>query len=224
MIVYGWNTKNIKQAPLTDYECPHCQQKQSDLVIFAKYIHIFWIPVFPIKKTAIIVCKQCKHETDEKAITLGTQSAISQLKASVPVPKYLFSGLVLILAAIGYFIYDGMQTDKLEQAYLDAPQQGDVYLVRNNEEKTEYNHYLLKVREVAGDSVWVSNSSYNYNGIVSELDPKDGFYDVMYAMHKNELKEIKKTGDLKKVMRDYLPTAGFDREIEFQEADSVGVE
>jgi hypothetical protein len=224
MIVYGWNTKNIKQAPLDNYECPNCQQKESVLVIFARYIHIFWIPVFPIKKAAIIVCNQCKHETDEKAINLGTQSTIKQLKATVPVPKYLFSGLVLILAAIGYFIYDGMQTDKLEQAYLDAPQQGDVYLIKNNDEPSEYNHYLLKVRETNGDSVWVSSSAFSYNGIVSELDPKDGFYDVMYAMHKNDIQEIKKAGDLKKVMRDYLPTAGFDREIEFQKSDTLVVE
>jgi hypothetical protein len=37
----------------------------------------------------------------------------------------------------------------------------------------------------------------------------------MYQMHKNDLTEIKAAGDLKKVMREYSLSAGFDREIEF---------
>ena len=224
MIVYGWDAKNIKQAPLENYECPHCQQKQSVLVIFAKYVHIFWIPFIPFKKTAIIVCNHCNHKTDEKAITLVPQTTIKQLKATVPLPKYMFSGLALLVVAIGYLVYLGAKNDNLEQAYLNDPQLGDVYLIKSPDEPSEYNHYLLKVREINGDSVWVSNSAFSYNGIVTELDPNDGFYDVMYPLHKNDLKEIKKAGDLKKVIRDYSLSAGFDREIEFQEPDSVSVE
>jgi hypothetical protein len=224
MIVYGWNARNIKQAPLETYECPHCQQKQSVLVIFAKYIHIFWIPLFPFKKTAVVVCSNCKHETEEKAITLGSTATIKQLKAAVPIPKYLFSGLALIIIAIGYFTYQGMQDDKRDQSYIDNPQAGDVYLIKSDEALNEYNHYLLKVRDVDGDSLWVSYSSYYYNGIVTQLDPNDGFYNIMYPMHKDGIKDYNKSGALKKVMRDYNSAAGFDREIEFVESDSLSVD
>lgn len=219
MIIYGWSTKNIKQAPLADHECPQCHQKQSVLVIVAKYAHIFWIPVFPFGKTATIVCSNCKHEIPEKAISLGPTVSIKQLKAAVPIPKYLFIGLALIVGAIGYFIFDSAQEDQRKASYVETPQVGDVYLIKNPDEPSEFKHYLMKIRDVAGDSIWVSYSSYNYNGIVSKLDPNDGFYDIMYAMHKDGIREINDAGDLIKVMRDYSSSSGFDREIQFVEPD-----
>ncbi len=222
MIVYGWNSKNIKQAPLENYACPNCQQNDSHIVIVAKYVHIFWIPVFPYKKSALVFCNQCKHETqDEKAIMPGNEGLVKKLKAAVPLPLYLFSGLAIILVAIGYFTYAGAQDEKQEQSYVEDPHAGDVYLIKSSEEPSAYNHYLLKVRDVVGDSLWVSYSSYFYNGIISQLDPKDGFYDIMYPMHKNDLEGLQKTGELKKVMRDYAASTGFDRDIEYKPTDTL---
>ncbi|MBS1508843.1 MAG: zinc-ribbon domain-containing protein [Bacteroidetes bacterium] len=221
MIVYGWNTKILKQAPLENYECPNCHQNQSAMVIYARYVHIFWLPVFPYKKTATIVCAHCNHETEEKNITLGTKEVIQKLKATVPLPIYLFSGTALIVLAIAYFTYAGRKDSEREQAYLKDPHVGDVYLVKSKEEKSQYNHYLMKVRKVQGDSLWVSYSSFNYNGIVSKLDPKDGFYNVMYAIHKDGILKLSQSDEMKKVFRDYSSYTGFDQEIEYHEPDSV---
>ncbi|MFN8334377.1 MAG: zinc-ribbon domain-containing protein [Cyclobacteriaceae bacterium] len=220
MIIYGWNSRNIKQAPLENYPCPQCQQTDSShIVVVAKYVHIFWIPVFPYSKSAVAICTQCKHEThDEKAIFPGNASNIKRLKATVRLPLYLFSGLAIILLAIGYFTYAGAREDKLAESYVQEPQAGDVYLIRSYEEKSAYNHYLLKVRDVVGDSLWVSYSSYFYNGIISKLDPKDGFYDIMYPIHKDEIEGYRKSGELKKVMRGYDSSTGFNRDVEFPDS------
>ncbi len=221
MIVYGWNAKNIKQAPLENYECPNCQQKQSVIVIFAKYVHLFWIPVFPFKKTAVIVCTNCKYETEEKNILMGTKGAIQQLKSAVPIPKYLFSGLALILIAVAYFTYEGRQNREREKAYLSDPKAGDIYFLRREKDTSQYNHFIMKVRKVEGDSLWLSYSSFVYNGIVTKLDPRDGFYDIMFSMHKDDLQEFRTSGELKKVMRGYSASDGFDQEVEFHESDSI---
>lgn len=222
MIIYGWSAKNLKQAPLENYPCPQCQRNESLLVILAKYIHIFWIPVFPYKKSAMVFCTQCKLEThDENAILFGTESTLKKLKSTVPLPPYLFSGLALILVAIGYFTYAGARDEQLEQNYLNDPRMGDVYLLKRSDEPSAYNHYLLKVRDVAGDSLWVSASSYMYNGVVNRLDPEDGFYDIMYPVHKQDIQALRQSGELKKVMRDYGASAGFDRDVEYPALDTI---
>lgn len=224
MIIYGWNSKIIKQAPLENYPCPNCQRNESHMIILAKYVHIFWIPVFPYKKSAMVFCTQCKLEThDEHAIMIGSdQRAIKKLKSAVALPIYLFSGLIIILLAIGYFTYAGAQDEKREAGYIETPEPGDVYLLKNDQDTTGYKYYLMKVRDVQVDSLWVSFSSYQYNGLVSKLDPEDGFYDVVFPMHKSVLSEFQKSGELQKVMRDYTESSGFNRDIEYQdEADTL---
>lgn len=206
---------------MPDYECPHCQQKQSQLVIAAHYVHIFWIPVFPFKKTASIVCASCHYQQEEKAITAGTNVSVKQLKAAVPIPKILFVGLVLIVSGIGYLIYQNSENAKRTSSYIQSPRAGDVYMMKSKADTATYNHYLMKVREVSGDSLIVSFSSYYYNGRVTELDPKDGFYNVTYSIHKKSIGNFQETGELLEVMRDYSSSSGFDREVDLPMADSV---
>ena len=82
----------------------------------------------------------------------------------------------------------------------------------------------MKVRDITSDSLWISYSSYNYNGIISTLDPNDGFYTAMYAIHKNGILDLYNSGELIIVMRDYSPSSGFDREIEYFEPDSLDID
>jgi hypothetical protein len=74
----------------------------------------------------------------------------------------------------------------------------------------------MKVNAIDQDSLIVSFSSYSYNGVVDKLDPADGFYNVAYSIHKNEISNYDRSGVLKKVIRDYSSSAGFDRVIEFK--------
>jgi len=224
MVVYGWNSKNIKQAPLDGYECPNCQEKNSHLAIFAHYAHIFWIPVFPYKKSAQISCLHCQLATEEKAMPEEMKGKIKQLKSAVGIPKYMFAGLILIGLSIAFFSYSSSQNAKLEMEYINSPLIGDVYILKNLEESSEYNHYLLKVNDIEEDSLVVSINSYTYNGIIKELDPADGFYNVTYSIHKDEVKGYDESGELKKVLRDYSSLAGFDRVLEYQIQDSTVVE
>lgn len=224
MIIYGWNTKNIKQAPLEGYECTQCAQKQSVIAIFAHYVHVFWIPFFPYKKSAYIVCTNCQVETTEDVLDSEKKTLVKQLKSAVPIPKYMFAGLMLLVIGIGALMYSNNRDKSNELTYLENPQIGDVYVLKNMESTDEYNHYLLKVNDVVDDSLWVSFTSYSYNGVVTQLEPEDGFYDIMYPMHKDGVKAYKASGELKKVIRNYTTSAGFDRIVPYVASDSLVLE
>jgi hypothetical protein len=49
-------------------------------------------------------------------------------------------------------------------------------------------------------------------------------YLVIYTLHKSALEEYQESGDLKKVIRNYSSSAGFDRIIEYDESDTPVVE
>jgi hypothetical protein len=188
----------------------------SHIAVFAHYAHVFWIPLFPYKKSIQITCTSCQFTTEESGMNTEMRGKMKQLKSSVSIPKYLFSGLVIFVLAISYFAYSGHQQGKLEEEYITNPQVGDVYLIKDSKEKSEYNYYLMKVNAIDQDSLIVSFSSYSYNGVVDKLDPADGFYNVAYSIHKNEISNYDRSGELKKVIRDYSSSAGFDRVIEFK--------
>lgn len=221
MIVYGWKSKNIKQAPLEGYECPSCRERNSHIVIFAYYVHIFWVPLFAYKKTAQISCLHCQYTTTDKEMLSDMEGKIKKLKSAIGIPKYMFTGLILIGLSVAYFSYMGSQNTKLEAEYMADPQTGDVYVLKDLMETTEYSYYLMKVDDVVGDSLTILFNTYIYNVAVDELDPADGFSSLAYSMHKNSVIAYDVSGELIRVIRDYSAASGFDRIIEHQELDTL---
>lgn len=224
MIIYGWNTKNIKQAPLEIYECPSCKENKSVIAVFAYYAHIFWIPLFPYKKTIQITCTNCQLQTEEKAMPPDLKGKMKLLKSSVSIPKYLFAGLGVIILILAGFVYNDIKQSNQEEVFINNPQPGDVYILKDLKEKSAYNHYLMKVNQVETDSLVVVFNAYTYNGLIDKLETADGFYDISYIIHRDKLKEFKNSGELKKVLREYTSTAGFDRILEYSEPDSLKME
>lgn len=104
MIIYGWNTKSLRQALLENFECPSCKEKNSVLLIRAQYIHIFWIPLFPYRKTTDIVCPSYGFVLRKKEVGSDKKALVKQLKSAVPTPKYLFIGLLLIVLGVSYLV------------------------------------------------------------------------------------------------------------------------
>lgn len=222
MIIYGWNSKNIKQAHLGEtHECPDCHHRNAVLAIFASYFHIFWIPIFPYRKQAQIVCMNCERADEDKYLEPNMKQKIRQLKSAVKIPWWMFSGLGIVLIFITSIFVNDFFDGQERASMISSPEVGDVYVIHDREETSEYNHYLMKVLEVSGDSLYVTVSSYSYNGIVNQLDREDGFYNISYGIHKDEITRQDESGELKRVYRNYTPLAGFDRIVEYEFPDST---
>ncbi len=216
MIIYGWNSKNIKQAPLGEaFECPDCHHRHSVLAIFASYVHIFWIPLFPYRKQAQIICMNCERADEDRDLEPEMKQKVRQLKGAVKIPWWMFSGLGMVLILITFVFVNEFFDGQERSSMISSPEVGDVYVIHDLEETSEYDHYLMKVLTATDDSLYVTVTSYSYNGVVNQLDPKDGFYDISYAIHKGEIARQDESGELKRVYRDYSAYSGFDRVVEY---------
>src|SRR5690606_17014901 len=187
MIIYGWNSKVLKHAPLENIECEHCKEKSSQIGIIANYFHIFWIPLFPYAKKATIVCNHCSQVVEEKQMTPEFKAKVKMLKATVPTPKYLFAGLGIIVIFIISISLNNFYSDLKQQDFLQAPLAGDVYILKDNDEASNYKYYFLKVKAIEEDSLLIAYNSYTYNGIPEKLEPQDGFYDVQLKIAKSDI-------------------------------------
>lgn len=67
MILFGSGSSNIGIFKIPDTKCEYCKQTNTQLIaIFGNYAHIFWIPLFPIGRDAIVECTHCKYTIEEK--------------------------------------------------------------------------------------------------------------------------------------------------------------
>lgn len=216
MVVYGWNSKVLKEAPFNGHECPSCKNQATHIVVFGSYFHIFWIPFFPYRKSLKIICDNCQLDQKPKEASEEVRLLAKQLKSQVRLPFYMYSGIGIITALILFFAVQGIVDEQKFKKYLDHPQTNDIYYIYDKDEPSELKYSLLKVIEVLEDSVYTSPNSFGYNYEPSQLMAEDGFYDVHYSMHKSEILELFETDVLRKIQRGYKTSSGFDREIVYE--------
>lgn len=220
MIIYGWNTKTLKQSPFEGQECVSCQSKTTHIVVSASYAHIFWIPIFPYKKTLQIVCTSCGYAAKAREVSDEVSGVAKTLKKSVRIPFYLYSGLILLFIGIAAIAYSGNATQDRYKEYIENPQADDIYTLYNKEEPTEYKYSLWKVVAVNGDSVNISPNAFQYNRHPEKLDEEDGFYDVYFTYHKAQVLSLFDSKEIKKVQRGIGFGTGYNREIPYTPEDS----
>lgn len=163
MIVFGTGSKHLATKHLESEECPSCNNSALTLHVYHKYFDVFWIPVFPLSKVAVIDCSHCKLVMENREIPESLQQVIRQEKQEHSTPFYLFAGSFLVLLAIAFAIYSGRQEDEQTQAYLSEPQVNDYYVMEMfNPEDPTYKYAVCKLNRLTQDSLEVIIGQYVY--------------------------------------------------------------
>jgi hypothetical protein len=67
MILFGIGSSNIGIFKIPDTTCDYCKQENTQLIIiFGNYFRIFWTPLFPTGRDAIVECTHCKYTIEKK--------------------------------------------------------------------------------------------------------------------------------------------------------------
>jgi hypothetical protein len=203
MIVYGHRATKTGHQSLFGVKCGHCEAKDSlEMYTFSRYAHIFWIPLFPYKKEAVTQCNHCKEILSKKEFSSDLLAKYEEMKLNIKTPYWQFIGLAAIALLVTLGIYTGIQDDKRDKAFLNAPKPGDIYEI-----KTKGGQYtLFKVAEVKKDSVYVMFNQFETNkksGLSSkEFIQEDSYVQDEYMpFSKSDLLKMKESGEIQGVKR-----------------------
>jgi len=196
MIIYGTGKKKISSETAME-KCPNCgNQFCVDVIIYQKWFHLFWVPIFPNGKVGVSQCSKCNQVLMANQMSPNIKMTHDHLLKQAKAPIWTYSGIALIVGLMVFFTISDFMNDAKNKKFVLAPQKGDVFEV-----KTKDNSYTLyKVVKVEDDSIFVWLSEYETNKASGLADLKrkgDGAYSlVIFSFSKNELKEMYDNGEL----------------------------
>ena len=163
---------------------------------FPKVCTHFWIPFFPIGKTAVSQCNHCKQVLKLKQMPPSLTNPYDNLKSQSKTPIWTFSGLALTAVLITIGVVSEKNKDQRNAKIILTPRKGDILEI-----KTKENQYTLyKVDQVQGDSVLVRLNKYETDKLtgVDDLKTKgeNAYSDEEFSLAKSELKLMLEKGEI----------------------------
>jgi zinc-ribbon family len=159
MVFYGTKATNLKNGQIINIDCPSCETNATyKYSVFGKYAHIYWIPIFPISKITVAECNSCKktYEFKELSESIKTKFQREKEKSPVKFPVWMFSGLFVITALVGFGVYTSNETDKNEAEFVKNPKVGDVYSIK----VSDAHFTCARVDKVDKDSIYLTDNDY----------------------------------------------------------------
>jgi hypothetical protein len=201
MIIYGTHGTHLGTVALPSPACPACGTGNAlRTTLSSRYAHIYWIPLFPYEKMAVVQCGACGWDTTAPPAELAP--TVRNLQKQVRYPAWNWSGLgalaLVVLSAFCLNIRDHHQ----DEALLESPRSGDVYTVRSDSANTHV-YSLLKVRRASGNSVELLANKFqtgNSNPF-PDLDKGSCYDPEPFIITRLDLQIMRKKGELTDVDR-----------------------
>lgn len=97
--IHGFGSSDGPSRPLHTEPCPGCGSPTLSAFTRFSYQHVFWIPLFPTGRDALVSCSHCEQTFSRSATSLGPNHPLQPYSAYhfaglfVLVPLMLFAGL-----------------------------------------------------------------------------------------------------------------------------------
>lgn len=168
---FGIKTKELQGVYISSASCASCNTAALRNTGTIKLFHIWGVPLFPVWASSQVSCAGCSS-----VIKLKSASEDVRHKAnSVITPKALLKSswglslLVLVLVGFAYLVYTSKQEN---QAFVAAPQAGDIYTVKIADfvadgSPSNYPYGIFKVTKVEGNKVSFIVASNTYGDLKS---------------------------------------------------------
>jgi hypothetical protein len=202
IILFGSRTGHAKTLRVPGI-CKNCGASDSvELIVYQRFAHIFWVPIFPIRKIYTTECYKCKASLTGDEVQRAYTSFYQEAQKKVGTPFWTFAGVILVgslILLISVLSYIGSVKNEF---MIHDPQIGDVYKYRL--ENGEYS--LLKVSEVMGDTVYVLMNSYSTNKVrgITRLmnEGRANYYKEPILKSRTDLIRMFENGEISDIKRE----------------------
>jgi hypothetical protein len=205
--IWGRANKVLGVYEDTNAKCEVCSHDSLNYIVTQHYIHIFWIPIFPLAKVCGSYCDNC-----DKSIIESYSQEASKYDKKTRTPIYMYSWSIVLLALIIAGIFNGLFYLYQKSDIIKDPLVGDVYLMKVENEKKEEGYLFLKVIKVTKDSLFLYHGNYIYDQKMSEFSFGDYFIKSLVGKSRNEISELDNKNIIVDVFRDYKERTGFNIE------------
>ena len=181
MIVFGHRSTQLGVLNLFNVPCPSCEQKSTtEMYVFSKYAHVFWIPFFTMDKIGVSQCGHCKAVLTESKMNPELKEELKAMKAGLKVHKWQFTGLALVVTLLTVGLVNESIDSGNNKKYIADPQVGDKYHY-----KTDTNYSIEKVVSVTADSIELELNQMEYSKSygLEKIDRPENYvgYTEMYS-------------------------------------------
>ena len=96
LVFYGTKTVPIGIDEII-MRCPVCDvHTPTDLMVYSKYFHIYFLPMSPYSKEAYIVCNRCGAKRSGLPFDRDLFSNYDEIKSKFKHPFYTYAGVVIV--------------------------------------------------------------------------------------------------------------------------------
>lgn len=101
LFIYGWRRKMVGAVDAFLYKCPFCEEiNTTTIIVYSKYYHIFWIPIFPFAKEAHASCSSCNASRGDNKFGPELTKQANEIIKRFRHPFYLYMLTILFCLLI----------------------------------------------------------------------------------------------------------------------------
>jgi hypothetical protein len=196
MIIYGTHGSHFATQPLPGAVCTACQSAHTVQVsLVSRYVHVYWLPLFPYQKLAVLHCTHCGADWANNAWPAALAPAVRALKQQAPAPTWTWLGTFLVVLLASFGLVSSLRNTHADEALLERPHAGDIYTVRSDSAQM---YSLLKVRQVSGNSVELVANDYQTpdDSPINSLNAPARYSHESFVLTRLDLQIMRRKGQL----------------------------
>ncbi|MBC3846825.1 zinc-ribbon domain-containing protein [Winogradskyella echinorum] len=200
MIVYitGTYQISIHSYRPKDIKCHSCGASSQVIVEKkASVFHLMYIPIFPYRIKNIFTCKSCNNVFELKDLKPEHKSYYKNFVSKKWIPIWLFSGLIVILLGIGFFVYNNIKNKEERLNKLTDGNQKQII-----EFKTDNGQYTtLRTVKITSDSIWLNYNNYEIEtyDLIYRISGSGNYASDTLKVNINDIKELFEQGNVKSI-------------------------